>query len=163
MKKINISSRISFIVSIITSIIFVLYFAYKGFMVYIIQKAMDDTFVGGSASDITITLWFGISLSMALSMFLFFQFIKIKDLKSQRTIQKGIFIGWAIIAITMTIFVPSYVYLILITILSSIVSLLSSITLKDIIAEDLKEKKETLSEKEIYLLQKLAGVKNPKK
>ena len=163
MKKINISSRISFIVSIITSIIFVLYFAYKGFMVYIIQKAMDDTFVGGSASDITITLWFGISLSMALSMFLFFQFIKIKDLKSQRTIQKGIFIGWAIIAITMTIFVPSYKYLIIITILSSIVSFLSSVTLKDIIAEDLKEKKETLSDQEIYLLQKLAGVKNPKK
>ena len=132
-------------------------------MVYFIQEAMDDTFVGGSASDITITLWFGISLSMALSMFLFFQFIKIKDLKSQRTIQKGIFIGWAIIAITMTIFVPSYKYLIIITILSSIVSFLSSVTLKDIIAENLKEKKETLSEKEIYLLQKLAGVKNPKK
>ena len=63
----------------------------------------------------------------------------------------------------MIIFVPTYIYLILITILSSIVSLLSSITLKDIIAKDLKEKKETLSEKEIYLLQKLAGVKNPKK
>ena len=163
MKKINISSRISFIVSIITSIIFVLYFAYKGFVVYFVQKAMDDSFVGVVASDITITLWFWISLSMVLSMFLFFQFIKIKDLNSQRTIQKGIFIGWAIIAITMTIFVPSYVYLILITILSSIVSLISSVTLKDIIAEDLKEKKETLSEKEIYLLQKLAGVKNPKK
>ena len=163
MKKINISSKTSFVISIITSIIFVAYFAYKGFIVYFIQKAMDDTFVGGSTTDITITLWFGISLSMALSMFLFFQFIKIKDLNSQRTIQKGIFIGWAIIAITMTIFVPSYVYLILITILSSIVSLISSVTLKDIIAEDLKEKKETLSEKEIYLLQKLAGVKNPKK
>ena len=54
MKKINISSKISFIVSIITSIIFVLYFAYKGFVVYFVQKAMDDTFVGGSASDITI-------------------------------------------------------------------------------------------------------------
>jgi len=163
MKKIKISSKTSFIISIITSIIFVLYFAYKGFVVYFIQKAMDDTFVGGGASDITITLWFGISLSMVLSMFLFFQFTKIKDLKSQRTIQKGIFIGWAIIAIVMIIFVPSYIYLILITILSSIVSLLSSITLKDIIAKDIKEKKETLSEKEIYLLQKLAGVKNPKK
>ena len=163
MKKISVASKTSFIISIITSIIFVLYFAYKGLMVYFIQKTMDDTFIGGSASDITITLWFGISLSMALSMFLFFQFIKIKDLNSQRTIQKGIFIGWSIIAITMTIFVPSYKYLIIITILSSIVSFLSSVTLKDIIAEDLKEKKETLSEKEIYLLQKLAGVKNPKK
>jgi hypothetical protein len=163
MKKINISSKTSFITSIITSIIFVLYFAYKGFVVYFVQKSMDDTFVGGSASDITITLWFGISLSMTLSMLLFFQFIKIKDLNSQRTIQKGIFIGWAIIAISMIIFVPSYIYLILITIFSSIISLLSSITLKAIIAKDLIEKKETLSEKEIYLLQKLAGVKNPKK
>ena len=163
MKKINISSKTSFVISIITSIIFVVYFAYKGFIVYFIQKAMDDTFVGGSTTDITITLWFGISLSMALSMFLFFQFIKIKDLNSQRTIQKGIFIGWAVIAIAMIVFVPNYIYLILITILSSIISLLSSITLKDIIAKDLIEKKETLSEKEIYLLQKLAGVKNPKK
>jgi hypothetical protein len=163
MKKINVTSKISSIISIITSIIFVLYFAYKGFMVYLIQKAMDDTFVGGSASDITITLWFGISLSMALSMLLFFQFIKIKDLNSQRTIQQGIFIGWTIIAIAMIIFVPSYIYLILITILSSMVSLLSSITLKDLITKELREKKETLSKKEIYLLQKLAGVKNPKK
>jgi len=100
---------------------------------------------------------------MALSMFLFFQFTKIKDLNSQRTIQKGIFIGWAIIAITMIIFISSYIYFILMTIISSAVSLLSSITLKDKITEDLKNKKETLSEKEIYLLQKLAGVKDPKK
>ena len=163
MKKINISSKISFIISTVTSIIFVLYFVYKGFMVYFVQKAMDDTFVGGNTSDITVTLWFAISAAMALSMFLFFQFTKIKDLNSQRTIQKGIFIGWGIIAITMIIFIPSYIYFILLTILSSIVSLLSSITLKDRITEDLKNKKETLSEKEIYLLQKLAGVKNPKK
>ena len=163
MKKIRVTSKTSFIISMITSIIFVLYFAYKGLMVYFIQKAMDNTFVGGSASDITITLWFGVSLSMVLSMFLFFQFTKIKDLNSQRIIQKGIFIGWAIVAITMTIFVPSYIYLILITTLSSIVSFLSSVTLKDIITKDLIKKKETLSEKEIYLLQKLAGVKNPKK
>ena len=145
MKKINVSSKLSFIISIITSIIFVLYFAYKGFVVYFVQKAMDDTFVGGNTSDITITLWFGISVAMALSMFLFFQFTKIKDLNSQRTIQKGIFIGWTIIAITMIIFIPSYIYFILITIVSSIVSLLSSITLKHKITEDQKNKKETLS------------------
>ena len=107
MKKIKVSSKLSFIISIITSIIFVLYFAYKGFMVYFVQKAMDDTFVGGNTSDITVTLWFGISVAMALSMFLFFQFTKIQDLNSQRTIQKGIFIGWAIIALAMIIFIPS--------------------------------------------------------
>jgi hypothetical protein len=71
--------------------------------------------------------------------------------------------GLTITAITMILFVPSYIYLILIAVLSSIVSLISSITLKEIIAKDLIDKKETLSEKEIYLLQKLAGVKNPKK
>ena len=163
MKKINISSRLSFIISSITSIIFVTYFSYKGFMVYFVQKAMDDTFVGGSSSDITVTLWFAISGVMGLSMFLFFQFTKIKDLNSQRTIQRGIFIGWTSIAIAMIVFIPSYIYFIILTIIASIVSLLSSITLKYKIAEDLKNKKETLSEKEIYLLQKLAGVKNPKK
>jgi len=163
MKNINISSKLSFIISSITSIIFVTYFSYKGFMVYFVQKAMDDTFVGGSSSDITVTLWFAISGVMGLSMFLFFQFTKIKDLNSQRTIQRGIFIGWASIAIAMIVFIPSYIYFIILTIIASIVSLLSSITLKYKIAEDLKNKKETLSEKEIYLLQKLAGVKNPKK
>ena len=163
MKKINISSRLSFIISSITSIIFVTYFSYKGFMVYFVQKAMDDTFVGGSSSDITVTLWFAISGVMGFSMFLFFQFTKIKDLNSQRTIQRGIFIGWASISLAMIVFIPSYIYFIILTIIASIVSLLSSITLKYKITEELKNKKETLSEKEIYLLQKLAGVKNPKK
>ena len=117
MKKINVSSKLSFIISSVTSIIFVSYFAYKGFKVYFVQKAMDDTFVGGSSSDITITLWFAISGVMALSMFLFFQFTKIKDLNSQITIQKGIFFGWTVITIAMIAFIPSYIYFILLTII----------------------------------------------
>ena len=163
MKKIRISSKISFIFSSITSMIFVGYFGYKGFMVYFVQKAMDDTFIGGSTSDITVTLWFAIMGTMALSMFLFFQFIKIKDLKSQMTILKGVFIGWAIISIALITFIPSYIYFILLTSVASIASLLSSITVKHKITEELIKKKETLSEKEVYLLQKLAGIKNPKK
>ena len=163
MKKIKISSKLSFIISSITSMIFVSYFGYKGFMVYFVQKAMDDTFIGGSSSDITVTLWFTVTGTMALSMFLFFQFIKIKDLKSQRTILKGIFIGWAGISFSLIVFMPSYIYFILLTTVASIVSLLSSITVKNKITEELIKKKETLSEKEIYLLQKLAGIKEPKK
>ena len=163
MKKIRISSKLSFIFSSITSMIFVGYFGYKGFMVYFVQKAMDDTFIGGSTSDITVTLWFAIMGTMALSMFLFFQFIRIKDLKSQMTILKGVFIGWAIISVALIIFIPTYIYFILLTSLASIASLLSSITVKHEITEELIRKKETLSEKEIYLLQKLAGVKDPKK
>tara|TARA_B100000780_G_scaffold88913_1_gene61250 strand:- start:46 stop:534 length:489 start_codon:yes stop_codon:yes gene_type:complete len=162
MKKPKVSSKISFILSSLTSMIFVMYFGYKGFMVYFVQKAMDDTFIGGNTSDITVTLWFAVAGTMALSMFLFFQFIKIKDLKSQRTILKGIFIGWASICVALTIFIPGYIYFILLTALSSIVSFLSSITVKEKIIEELN-KKEILSEKEIYLLQRLAGVKEPKK
>ena len=163
MKKIRISSKLSFIFSSITSMIFVGYFGYKGFMVYFVQKAMDDTFIGGSTSDITVTLWFAIMGTMALSMFLFFQFIRIKDLKSQMTILKGVFIGWAIISVALIIFIPTYIYFILLTSMASITSLLSSITVKHEITEELIRKKETLSEKEIYLLQKLAGIKDPKK
>ena len=162
MKKPKVSSKLSFILSSVTSMIFVMYFGYKGFMVYFVQKAMDDTFIGGSTSDITVTLWFAVAGTMALSMLLFFQFIKIKDLKSQRTILKGIFIGWASICVALTIFIPGYIYFILLTALSSIVSFLSSITVKEKIIEELN-KKEILSEKEIYLLQRLAGVKEPKK
>ena len=72
-------------------------------------------------------------------------------------------INSATVLVPLLIFIPSYIYFILITIVSSIVNFLSSITLKHKITEDLKNKKETLSEKEIYLLQKLAGVKDPKK
>ena len=161
MKRIRISSKLSFIISSLTSIIFVLYFAYKGVMVYLVQKAMDDTFLGGSTSDITVTLWFAISAAMALSMLLFFQFTKIKDLKSQSTILKGMFIGWAGICVALIVFIPSYIYFIILTAVASIVSLISSLTLKEEIIAQLN-KKETLSEKEIYLLQKLAGVKKPK-
>ena len=161
MKRIKISSKLSFIISSLTSIIFVLYFAYKGVMVYLVQKAMDDTFLGGSTSDITVTLWFAISAAMALSMLLFFQFTKIKDLKSQSTILKGMFIGWAGICIALIVFIPSYIYFVILTAVASIVSLISSLTLKEEIIAQLN-KKETLSEKEIYLLQKLAGIKKPK-
>ena len=141
--------------------IFVGYFGYKGLMVYFVQKAMDDTFIGGSSSDITVTLWFSISAAMALSMLLFFQFIKIKDLKSQSTILRGVFVGWAGICIALIIFIPNYIYFIVLAAVASIVSLISSLTLKDEIIDQLN-KKETLSEKEIYLLQKLAGIKKPK-
>ena len=163
MKKIKISSRLSFVTSSIISMIFMGYFGYKGFVVYFVQKAMDDTFIGGSSSDITVTLWFAISGAMAFSMLLFFQFFKIKDLNSQRTIQKGIFFSWAAVLVALIIFLPHYIYFILLTFLATVISLLSSITLKEKIADELIKKKETLSEKEVYLLQKLAGVKNPKK
>ena len=79
MQKIKISSKLSFVISSITSIIFVGYFGYKGLMVYVEQKAMNDTFIGSSTSDITVTLWFVVAGTMSLSMLLFLQFTKVKE------------------------------------------------------------------------------------
>jgi len=130
-------------------------------MIYFIQSAIDDTFIGGNTSDITVTLWFALTGTMTLSMFLFFQFMKVKDLKSQRTMLQGAFFGWASICATLIIILPGYIYFVILTGIASIITLLSSIRLKKEIIEELN-KKSTLSEKEIYLLQKLAGI-NPKK
>jgi|TARA_B110000967_G_C18297015_1_gene276571 hypothetical protein len=41
-------------------------------VVYFIHKAIDDVFIGGSASNITVTLWFAVASTMALPMFLFY-------------------------------------------------------------------------------------------
>ena len=158
----NITPRVSFSISAVISLIFVIYFGYKGFIVYFVQAAMDDTFIGGSTSDITVILWFALTGTMALSMFLFFQFMKIKDLKSQRTILQGTFFGWSSIALVLIIFMPSYIYFIILMGLASIVSLISSINLKKKII-DLLNKKPVLTDKEIHLLQKLAGIKPAKK
>jgi len=158
---VKILPKISFLISAIISLIFVIYFGYKGFMIYFIQSAIDDTFIGGNTSDITVTLWFALTGTMTLSMFLFFQFMKVKDLKSQRTMLQGAFFGWASICATLIIILPGYIYFVILTGIASIITLLSSIRLKKEIIEELN-KKSTLSEKEIYLLQKLAGI-NPKK
>ena len=41
--------------------------------------------------------------------------MRIKDLKSQRTILKGVFIGWASICVTLIIVTPSSIYFIILT------------------------------------------------
>ena len=158
----KISPKISFLISAIISLIFVIYFGYKGIVIYLVQAAMDDTFIGGSTSDITVTLWFALTATMALLMFLFFQFMRIKDLKSQKTMIQGTFYGWVSISVTLVIIFPNYIYFIILTGIASIITLLSSINLKKKIIEELS-KKPTLTKTEIHLLQKLAGIKEPKK
>jgi len=95
---------------------------------------------------------------MIFLTFLFFHFMRIKDLKSQRTILKGVFIGWASICVTLIIVTPSSIYFIILTGLASAISFLSSKGLIKKIIEELKKSK-TLTEKEIYLLQRLANKK----
>ena len=81
--------------------------------------------------------------------------MRIKDLKSQRTILKGVFIGWASICVTLIIVTPDSIYFTVLTGLASVISLLSSIGL----IKKISEERNSLTDKEIYLLQKLAKKK----
>ena len=145
----NISPKLSHILSAAVSIIFVIYFFYQGFLAYVILKEL------GGGVDALVTSRWGLAVAMSIFACLFFLFIKIKDLKSQRTILKGIFIGWSSICLTLIIAIPNSIYFIILTGLASTISLLSS---KNLI-EKIKEEKKTLTEKEIYLLQRLANKK----
>ena len=145
----NISPKLSHILSAIISIIFVIYFFYEGFLAYVILKEL-----GGGVDALVASRW-GLAAAMFIFACLFSLFIKIKDLKSQRTILKGIFIGWSSICLTLIIAIPNSIYFIILTGFASIINLLSSKSL----IEKIKEEKKTLTEKEIYLLQRLANKK----
>jgi hypothetical protein len=90
-----------------------------------------------------------------LLIVLFFQFIKIKDLKSQRTILRGIFVGWSSLFIILIIVNPSLISFIVLSGFAGIVNLIALFSLVDLI----KEERNTLTDKEIYLLQQLANKK----
>jgi len=123
---------------------------------FFVNQAMEDTFIGGNVSDISISLWFIIGVIFTLITFLFLFLIKIKDLKSQKIILVGITVFWLIISI-ISIFIS--ITNILITFLTFVVSIfcyLSIKTLKKKIITELNKK--GLTEKEIYLLQQLAGI-----
>tara|TARA_Y100000816_G_C25927501_1_gene483655 strand:- start:578 stop:823 length:246 start_codon:yes stop_codon:yes gene_type:complete len=81
--------------------------------------------------------------------------MKINDLKSQRTILRGIFVGWTAVFIVLIIMKISSLYFIILTGISSLIILVTLFSLID----QIKEEKNTLSDKEIYLLQKLAKKK----
>ena len=133
-----------------------MYSFYRGFVLFFVNQAMEDTFIGGNVSDISISLWFIIGGIFTLITFLFLFLIKIKDLKSQKIILIGITVFWLIILI-ISIFIS--ITNILITFLTFVVSIfcyLSIKTLKKKIITELNKK--GLTEKEIYLLQQLAGI-----
>ena len=118
---------------------------------------MEDTFVGGETSDISITLWFVISCILAFLSILFFYLIKIKDLKSQKVVLSGMTILWILISIFQIFLFKKFFYLALLTIIPISASYLAVKTLKVEIIKQLNKK--SLSEKEIHLLQLLAGIK----
>lgn len=117
---------------------------------------MEDTFVGGNASDISITLWFTISGIMAFMIFIFIYFIKIKDLKSQKILLIGFTIIWLIVSVSLVVISLQNFFFAIPTLISSIVCYLSALNLKREIIKELNKK--GLSPTEIHLLQRLAGI-----
>jgi len=152
----KITTKSILLISALTLSTFLIYALYKGIILYFVNEALEDTFVGGSTSNISIILWFIISgiLMLITSMFLFF--LKIKDLKSQKIIVTGLIFFWFTVSFFSIFVTFSNLWITLLTSLIGIVSFLASKNLKkDIIAE---LNKKGLTEKEIYLLQKLAGI-----
>ena len=148
--KIKIKPKISYFISIAVSSVILLYFAYKGVVAYLIHRELY-----GGGLDTIVLLRASIVGIMLLLILLFIQFLKIPDLKSHRTILRGVFVGWTSVFIILVIINLSSIYFI---ILSGLVSFFSLITLFSL-EDQIKEEKNTLSEKEIYLLQQLAKKK----
>ena len=74
------------------------YFAYKGFIAYFIHKEL----YGGGIDALVASRW-GLAAALILLSFLFLFFIRIKDLKSHKTILNGIFICLASVCVTLLI------------------------------------------------------------
>jgi len=152
----KIKTKSILLISALTSSAFLIYALYKGIILYFVNEALEDTFVGGSTSNISIILWFIISgiLMLITSMFLFF--LKIKDLKSQKIIVIGLIFFWFTVSFFSIFVTFSNLLITLLTSSIGIISFLASKNLKKEIIAELNKK--GLTEKEIYLLQKLAGI-----
>ena len=160
MTKMKLTAKLALIISGSYSLIFVSFCFYKGIVIYFVNKAMEDTFVGGETSDISIFLWFIVGTLLLLFSLLFFYFTKIKDLKSQKTLLNSISIFWIVISGIQIIFFKLYFYLSLINLIPVVINLIAIKNLKNLIVKKLNEK--GLSDKEIHLLQLLAGIKKDK-
>jgi hypothetical protein len=152
----KITTKSTLLISALTTSAFLIYALYKGIILYFVNEALEDTFVGGSTSNISIILWFIISgiLMLITSMFLFF--LKIKDLKSQKIIVIGLIFFWFTVSFFSIFVTFSNLLITLLTSSIGIISFLASKNLKKEIIAELNKK--GLTEKEIYLLQKLAGI-----
>ena len=148
--KIKINTKVSYLSSIFAASIILLFFSYKALIAYLIHRELY-----GGGLDTLVLLRASIAGIMFLLIILFIQFMKIKDLKSQRTILRGIFVGWATVFIILLIIKTSSIYFVILTGLLSLIVLMNLFSLID----QIKEEKNTLTDKEIYLLQKLAKKK----
>ena len=88
----------AYLSSSIITLVFFFYFSYKAIVAYLIYRELY-----GDGMDVLVSLRAALAGIMFLLIMLFLQFIKIKDLKSQRTILKVIFVGWSSLLIALII------------------------------------------------------------
>tara|TARA_B100000427_G_scaffold290437_1_gene266672 strand:+ start:56 stop:511 length:456 start_codon:yes stop_codon:yes gene_type:complete len=148
--RLKIKPKVAYLTSIFTSLIIFLFFSYKAVIAFIIYRELY-----GGGLDTLVLLRASVAGIMFLLIILFIQFMKINDLKSQRTILRGIFVGWTSVFIVLIIIKISSIYFILLTGIASLIILITLFSLID----QIKEEKNALTDKEIYLLQKLAKKK----
>ena len=148
--KLKIKPKVAYLTSACTALIILLFFSYKAVIAFLIHRELY-----GGGLDTLVLLRTSIAGIMFLLILLFIQFMKINDLKSQRTILRGIFIGWTSVFIALIVIKLSSIYFILLTGISSLIILVTLFSLID----QIKDEKNTLTDKEIYLLQKLAKKK----
>ena len=152
----KVTTKSTLLISALTTLVFLIYTLYKSIILYFVNEALEDTFVGGSTSDVSITLWFMISVILMLITIMFLFFLKIRDLKSQKIIVIGLTFFWIIISFFSVFVTFINLWITLLTFLIGILSFLATKNLKKEIIAELNKK--GLTDKEIYLLQKLAGI-----
>ena len=148
--KIKVFPKYAYLASSSIAFLFFCNFAYKATIAYLIHKELF-----GDGMDVLVSLRAALAGIMFLLIILFFQFIKIKDLQSQRTILRGIFIGWSSLFIILVILNSNLIHFIVLSGVAALINLISLFSLEDLI----KDERNTLTDKEIYLLQKLANKK----
>ena len=148
--RLKIKPKVAYLTSIFTSLIIFLFFSYKAVIAFIIYRELY-----GGGLDTLVLLRASVAGIMFLLIILFIQFMKINDLKSQRTILRGIFVGWTSVFVVLVVMKISSIYFILLTGIASLIILITLFSLID----QIKEEKNALTDKEIYLLQKLAKKK----
>ena len=148
--KFNTKIKVTYLTSICAAFIILLFFSYKAIIAYLIHKELY-----GGGLDTLVLLRASIAGIMFLLILLFIQFMKINDLISQRTILRGMFIAWTSVCIALIIINLSSIYFIFLTGISSLMILFTLYGLND----KIKDKKNSLTDKEIHLLQKLAKKK----
>lgn len=83
MTKMKLTAKLALVISGSYSLIFVSFCFYKGIVLYFVNKAMEDTFVGGETSDISI--FFMVCNWGVIIILFFFIFLLYKNQRSQKS------------------------------------------------------------------------------